>query len=188
MNRSLPVYVVVLVAACAGAHAAPAQEQRDDRTGAIQEFGWEGGEVRTRARDVQFNLRRDAYVTVVKLEEDGSIIFVGSGQFAAGRHTLSTTLPRGTGTEVRVPFRVTCGGSVPGCEQRAAQREGEVGSRPRFIEYYLVMATDSAFTADELRAKVVSTAAVQRDVALRELPPYLFGDRTSTWAAIIVRR
>lgn len=178
----------VILALLLLAHPALAQDdQRRDRSGVIEEFGWTGRAVRTRDRDVQFELRREAQVTVVQLYDDGSLVLVGTGRFEAGRHVMPTPVGAATdasGTQ-RVPFAVSC--RAP-CDPMAGRTPPSTTPTVRVVQTYLVMATDSAFDAAEIESRLAGVTYAEREVAVRELPRLLFAGRTPGWAAVVVRR
>ena len=135
---------------------------------------------------MQFEVRRDAQVTVVQLYDDGSMVLIGAGRFAAGRHTMATPLPQGAESDTRkVPFVVRC---VAPCDPTAGRTPQSTTPTARVVQTYVVMATDSAFDAAEIESRLAGVSYAERDVAVRELPALLFGGRTSGWAAIVVRR
>jgi len=160
------------------------QEERRDRAGTLDEFGWEGRAVRTRDRDVQFSLRREAQVMVIQVFDDGPVALVGTGRFEAGRHTIETPAPARL-DPTRVPFVVSCPGGTP-CPPPG--RTPPPAPPVRQVQTYLVIATDSSLSAAEIETRLSGLMMPHRDSAVRALPRVLFPGRSSGWASILVRR
>lgn len=217
MKRSLPACLVVLVVACA---KAPSLEQAQPLAG-VQSGGatdWYGPGItglRRQGYDVRLAFLQPANVTILSLDDDGSLVMLSSESLATGVHTLRA--PR-QGTPETVLIQ-------PASRQHAADAiaaargeveptppTGRIMDRPRTVsarvqstapvvypgvtmqrfrerpDYLIVIASDVRLDLPEIERRMARVRDFVVDSIAHDLPEYLIGSRTAMWAGYVLRR
>ncbi len=178
-----------LVAGCAG-HAEPraAAPLWVIRLGAVETYG--PGIVSASPRDVRFRLARPAHIIVLRVTRDGSIepVFPVRGdevtQQGVGQHFVEAPDSESIAPATRLLDPVL---RSPEALVRAARPAPPPASPivDSTARYWLVIASDVATSAGELRARLESMRREYRSVQaeLEALARALTAGRATTWAA-----
>jgi hypothetical protein len=193
MRQAAASLLLSLVAGCAG-HAAPRAEAplAVTRLGAVDTYG--PGIVSASPRDVRFKLARPAHVIVLRVERDGSIepVFPVRGddvtQQGVGQHFVEAPEPERVAPATRLLDPVLR-------SPDALVRAGRLAPPPASpivdstARYWLVIASDVATSADELRARLEAMRREYRGVQaeVEALARGLTAGRATTWAAYYAR-
>ena len=193
MRQAAASLLLSLIAGCAG-HVAPRTTAplAVTRLGAVDAYG--PGIVSASPRDVRFRLARPAHVIVLRVEHDGSIepVFPLRGddvtQQGVGQHFVEAAEPERVAPAARLLEPVL---RSPDALVRAG-RPAPPPASPIVDStgcYWLVVASDVATSAGELRTRLEAMRREYRSVPaeLEALARGLTAGRATTWAAYYAR-
>ncbi len=189
MHQAAAALLLSLVAGCAG-HSAPraAAPLSVTRLGAADAYG--PGIVSASRHDLRFRLARPAHIIVLRVEHDGSIVPVFPArsddvtQQGVGQHFVEAPEPDPVAPATRFLEPVL---RSPDALVRAGRPAPPPASPlvDSTARYWLVVASDVATSASELRARLEAMRREYRSVQaeLEALARGLTAGRATTWAA-----